>query len=70
MTREPKLVNVEKIVSSINAGGKTGYSHTKNKIGLLPISLKKLTCNGLKPLGKVLVLRDWVKKTKGLRSTS
>ena len=29
LTREPRILNGEKTVSSINGGGKTGYSHVK-----------------------------------------
>ena len=49
LTREPSILNGEKIVSSINGAGKIGYSHVK-EYNLTPNlhHSQKLTQNGLK----------------------
>jgi len=31
LTRKPRILNGERIVSSINSAGKTGYAHAKKK---------------------------------------
>ena len=50
MTRKPRILNREKIVSSINEAGKIGYSHAK-EWNWIPIShhSQKLTQNNIRP---------------------
>ena len=41
MTKEPKVYNGGKIVSSVNGGGKTGKLHAKNDTGPLFYTVHK-----------------------------
>ena len=43
MTRKPRILNGERIVSSINSAGKTGYSHANEQNSTL--APNKLTHN-------------------------
>ena len=40
LMKEPRILNGDRIVSSINGLGKTGHSHAKNEIELLHHSQK------------------------------
>ena len=48
MIKEPRIYNVERIVSSVNDVGKTGQLHQKNETRPLYTPHMKWTQNGLK----------------------
>ena len=60
MTRKPRILNGERIVSSINSAGKTGYAHAKKEKMKLDTYLTPLTKSNL----------QWIKDSNARPSTT